>query len=81
MSSNTLWFGGIGVLGFNLGALSATDPTLVGSYLRRALALVASGEVTVHIAEQVPIQDAPRVLAALRAGTTVGKAVLIHQLP
>ncbi len=34
-----------------------------------------------HIAEQVPIQDAPRVLAALRAGTTVGKAVLIHQLP
>lgn len=79
LSSNTLWFGGIGVLGFNLGALSAAEPNTVGTYLRRALALVASGEVTVHVAEQTPIKDAPRVLAALRAGTTVGKTVLAHE--
>lgn len=79
ISSNTLWFGGIGVLGFNLGALSAAEPDLVGTYLRRALALVAAGEVTVHVAEQAPIQDAPRVLAALRDGTTVGKTVLVHE--
>ncbi len=79
ISSNTLWFGGIGVLGFNLGALSAADPDLVGTYLRRALALVAAGEVTVHVAEQAPVQDAPRVLAALRNGTTVGKTVLVHE--
>lgn len=79
ISSNTLWFGGIGVLGFNLGALSAAEPDLVGTYLRRALALVAAGEVTVHVAEQAPIQDAPRVLAALRDGATVGKTVLVHE--
>lgn len=79
ISSNTLWFGGIGVLGFNLGALSAAEPNLVGTYLRRALNLVAAGEVTVHVAEQAPIQDAPRVLAALRDGTTVGKTVLVHE--
>lgn len=79
ISSNTLWFGGIGVLGFNLGASSAAEPNLVGTYLRRALALVASGEVTVHIAEQAPIHDAPRVLAALRDGSTVGKTVLVHE--
>ena len=79
VSSNTLWFGGTGVLGFNLGALSAAEPDLVGIYLRRALALVAAGEVTVHVAEQAPIQDAPRVLAALRDGTTVGKTVLVHE--
>lgn len=79
ISSNTLWFSGIGVLGFNLGALSAAEPDLVGTYLRRALALVAAGEVTVHVAEQAPIQDAPRVLAALRDGTTVGKTVLVHE--
>lgn len=79
ISSNTLWFGGIGVLGFNLGALSAAEPELVGIYLRRALALVAAGEVTVHVAERAPIRDAPRVLAALRDGTTVGKTVLVHE--
>ncbi|AKK09475.1 zinc-binding dehydrogenase [Corynebacterium testudinoris] len=79
ISSNTLWFGGIGVLGFNLGALSAAEPDLVGTYLRRALNLVATGEVNVHVAEQAPIQDAPRVLAALRDGTTVGKTVLVHE--
>ncbi|MGP5086951.1 quinone oxidoreductase family protein [Brachybacterium tyrofermentans] len=79
INSNTLWFGGIGVLGFNLGALSAAEPNLVGTYLRRALNLVAAGEVTVHVAEQAPIQDAPRVLAALRDGTTVGKTVLVHE--
>lgn len=79
VSSNALWFGGIGVLGFNLGALSAADPHLVGAYLRRALALAASGEVTVHVAETAPIQDAPRVLAALRRASTVGKTVLAHE--
>lgn len=79
ISSNTLWFSGIGVLGFNLGALSAAEPHIVGTYLRRALALVASGEVTVHVAEQAPIQEAPRILAALRDGTTVGKTVLVHE--
>lgn len=79
ISSNTLWFGGIGVLGFNLGALSAADPNLVGTYLHRALNLVVAGEVTVHIAEQAPIQDAPRVLAALRVGKTVGKTVFVHE--
>lgn len=79
ISSNTLWFGGIGVLGFNLGALSAAEPNLVGTHLRRALNLVADGEVTVHVAEQAPIQDAPRVLVALRDGTTVGKTVLVHE--
>lgn len=79
ISSNTLWFSGIGVHGFNLGALSAADPLLVGTYLRRALALVASGEVVVQVNEHAPIQDAPRILAALRSGNTVGKSVFIHE--
>lgn len=79
VSSNTLWFKGIGVHGFNLGAMSAAHPRIVGTYLRRALALVASGEVTVHIAERAPIQDAPRVLAALRDGRTIGKTVFVHE--
>lgn len=81
VSSNTLWFNGIGVHGFNLGALSAAEPRIVGTYLRRALALVAAGDVTVHVAEHAPIQEAPRVLGALREGKTVGKTVFIHEAP
>lgn len=79
ISSNMLWFSGTGVLGFNLGALAASDPGLVGRYLRRALALVASGEVSVQVGERTPIQEAPRILAALRSGATVGKTILVHE--
>ena len=81
ISSTELWINGIGVLGFNLGALAASDPQLVGKYLRRALSLVASGDVIVHIGETAPIQEAPRILSALRDGTTVGKAILVHESP
>lgn len=79
VSSNSLWLRGVGVLGFNLGAFTAANPRTTGVYLRRALNLAASGEVTVHIAERVPIREAPRVLADMAAGATVGKAVLVHE--
>lgn len=78
ISSNTLWFTGTAVLGFNLGALAAHDPTTVGAYLRRALALVATGEITVPLSATVPIEHGPATLTALRAGTTTGKTVLAH---
>ena len=79
VSSNSLWLRGVGVLGFNLGAFTAANPRTTGGYLRRALNLAASGEVTVHIAERAPIREAPRVLADMAAGATVGKAVLVHE--
>lgn len=79
VSSNSLWLRGIGVLGFNLGAFTAANPRTTGVYLRRALSLAASGEVTVRIAERAPIREAPRVLADMAAGATVGKAVLVHE--
>ena len=79
VSSNSLWLRGVGVLGFNLGAFTAANPRTVGVYLRRSLSLVASGQVRVHIAERAPIREAPRVLADMAAGTTVGKAVLVHE--
>lgn len=79
VSSNSLWLRGIGVLGFNLGAFTAANPRTTGVYLRRALNLAASGEVTVRIAERAPIREAPRILADMAAGATVGKAVLVHE--
>ena len=79
VSSNSLWLRGVGVLGFNLGAFTVADPRTTGVYLRRALNLAASGEVTVHITERAPIREAPRVVADMAAGVTVGKAVLVHE--
>ena len=79
ISSNDLWLGGKSVMGFNLGALTAAQPELVGTYLRRALQLVADGEVKVPVTDVVPITQAPSVLARLRAGSTVGKTVLKHE--
>ncbi|CAM2743406.1 zinc-binding dehydrogenase [Actinomyces slackii] len=79
INSTSLWLRGAGVIGFNLGALTAADPALVGQYLRRAVGLVASGEVGIHISERAPIQEAPRVIAALRQGSTIGKTVLVHE--
>ena len=79
ISSNDLWLGGKSVMGFNLGALTAAQPELVGTYLRRALQLVADGEVKVQVTDVVPITQAPSVLARLRAGSTVGKTVLKHE--
>nr|WP_314425507.1 zinc-binding dehydrogenase [uncultured Microbacterium sp.] len=79
ISSNALWFGGKGVIGFNLGAYAATKPEVVGAYFRRALDLVARGAVKVHISKTVPIQSAPAVLTELRNGGTVGKTVFQHE--
>ena len=79
ISSNALWFGGKGVIGFNLGAFAATKPAVVGDFFRRALDLVANGAVKVHVADTVPIQSAPAVLTELRGGRTVGKTVFQHE--
>lgn len=79
ISSNALWFGGKGVIGFNLGAFTATEPEIVGEYLRRALDMVARGTVKVHVSSIVPVHSAPTVLTELRNGHTVGKTVFQHE--
>ena len=79
ISTNTLWSKGVSVLGFNIGGLGDAHPDVVGSYLRRALMLVATGQVTVPVQERLPIADAARALTALRSGGTIGKFILVHE--
>ncbi|WFR83461.1 zinc-binding dehydrogenase [Arthrobacter sp. Y-9] len=79
ISSNSLWFGGKSVLGFNLGALAAARPKLVGEYLDRALHLVADGTIRVEVTATKSIQNGASVLEDLRSGTTIGKTVLSHE--
>ena len=78
VSTTSLWLRGIGVIGFNLGAFSQANPALVGGHLRRAVELVASGELRVHVTDRLPIQEAAQAVSAVRAGTTTGKIVLTH---
>ena len=78
VSTTSLWLRGIGVIGFNLGAFSQANPALVGGYLRRAVELVASGELRVHVTDRLPIQEAAQAVSAVRTGTTTGKIVLTH---
>ena len=78
VSTTSLWLRGIGVTGFNLGAFSRANPALVGGHLRRAVELVASGELRVHVTDRLPIQEAAQAVTAVRTGTTTGKIVLTH---
>ena len=78
VSTTSLWLRGIGVIGFNLGAFSQANPALVGGHLRRAVELVASGELRVHVTDRLPIQEAAQAVSAVRTGTTTGKIVLTH---
>ena len=78
VSTTSLWLRGIGVIGFNLGAFSQANPGLVGGHLRRAVELVASGELRVHVTDRLPIQEAAQAVSAVRTGTTTGKIVLTH---
>lgn len=79
VSTMDLWFQGKGVNGFNLGAWAATNPALVGDYLRRALHLVATGQVKILLDSVVPLSESAQVLTRLEAGETSGKVVLEHQ--
>ena len=49
VSTTSLWLRGIGVIGFNLGAFSRTDPVLAGRHLRRAVELVAAGDLSSYV--------------------------------
>lgn len=40
--------------------------------------LVTSGEISVHVADRLPIQEAAQAVTAVRAGSTTGKIVLTH---
>jgi NADPH2:quinone reductase len=76
IDTNRLWLEGKGVVGFNLAALAAADPTLIGGYLARAVDAVARGAITLQLEKTEPLSEAGAVLARLETGSTSGKTVL-----
>lgn len=79
IDSMQLWLTGTSVSGFNLGAYTGAHPDRVGADLRRALDLVASGQVTVDVSRHVTRAQAPDALADVLAGATTGKVVITLQ--
>lgn len=77
LDSMEVWLRGLRVEGFNLGAWTAARPREVGADLRRALELVASGEVRVEVTRQVPLEQAGYALQEVLDGATRGKIVAV----
>jgi NADPH2:quinone reductase len=75
VSTNELWLGNRSVAGFNLQALAAEQPSLVGPQLRRAVEAVARGQVTVTV-ETLPLDRAADAHRRIEGGATTGKLVL-----
>lgn len=76
LSSNTLWFSNKAVLGFNLGALSATRPDLVVPAARAALQLVATGQIRIDVTDVLPLEQAAEAHRRIEQRSTTGKLVL-----
>jgi NADPH:quinone reductase-like Zn-dependent oxidoreductase len=66
----------IAVVGLQVSDYRDRTPTLVNEALADILALLAAGRLTVPVAATYPLAKADEALAALRAGTVLGKVVL-----
>jgi NADPH2:quinone reductase len=75
LSSNGLWLSNRAAAGFNLHALAAADPDLVGQALRRAVAAVAAGRIRIEV-DELPLDAAAEAHRRIEAGSSTGKIVL-----
>jgi NADPH:quinone reductase len=76
VAANGLWFASTGVLGFNLAALSAGRPELVGDALQRAIGLVLDARIHVEVSDHLPLREAAQAHERIESGATTGKLVL-----
>jgi NADPH2:quinone reductase len=74
--ANELWFSGKAVMGFNLAALSATRPEVVGRALTRAVQAMTDGELRPAVREQIALERAADAHRLIESGASTGKLVL-----
>jgi NADPH:quinone reductase len=67
---------GVGLVPFSFKALREHAPDLVAREAPAALDLIRRGEVRPHVADAMPLADAPLALSRLAARETVGKLLL-----
>ena len=75
-SSNTLWLGNKGVIGFNLGGLSREAPNQVADAAQKALSMVARGELRTDTTDVLPLEQVVEAHHRLEQRKTPGKLIL-----
>lgn len=75
VATNTVWFNGSSIVGYNLGGLAGADPKRLREHLTHALAAVSDGTVVVDITT-VPFADVANVHELLESRASTGKFVL-----
>lgn len=73
--TNSVWFTGTSLVGYNLGGLAGADPELLRGHLAAALHAVADGTVGVDVTEHA-LEDAAAVHRALESRASTGRHVL-----
>lgn len=75
-TANELWFSGKSVIPFNLAALSAGRPELVGHALARAVEALTDGALRIDLRDQIPLERAADAHRKIESGAGSGKLVL-----
>jgi NADPH2:quinone reductase len=75
-TAEEMFLSGKTVLGFNLAALSASGPAIVGRALRRAVRALTDGELRVDIRDRIALDHAAVAHRRMESGKSPGKLVL-----
>jgi NADPH:quinone reductase len=75
VATNSVWFGGTSLVGYNLGGLAGAAAKVLGSHLRSALVAVREGSVRLQITS-LPLANVAKAHAALESRASTGKFVL-----
>lgn len=75
-SSNNLWLGNKGIIGFNLGGFSQEASSQVADAAQKALNMVARGELRTDTMEVLPLDQAVEAHYRLEQRNITGKLVL-----
>jgi NADPH2:quinone reductase len=76
ISANDLLMNGQSMLTYNSSLLSQTNPGLLAESVRRALELVADGQVRIDITAEYELSDLGTAIGNLAGGTTRGKSIV-----
>jgi NADPH2:quinone reductase len=75
-TAQELWFSGRSVIAFNLAALAAARPELVGHALGRAVEAVGAGKLRIELRDRIPLERAAAAHRMIESGGGSGKLVL-----
>ena len=76
LSSEKLWHGNIGAIGFQLGTYASLKPERTAMAAKKVLELVAEGKINADPADSLPLAEASKAHRRLEEGEVDGKLIL-----